>query len=120
MCQGQKKYGESASNMAAKVAFFQIMLGDYDINQIQTAFIRYARSHDDIPAPANIIQLIENPEVVTYDNTPCSCGEHFGIGVIPAEERAKSYAWHRGRGVNYSLDKQVWLESYEKYHGSVL
>lgn len=120
MLQGQKRYGESSDTMAAKLNWFKLMLADYDIDQIQSAFIQYAKTKDDIPAPANIIQLIENPLIASYDDVVCTCGQHYGKGCNTPEKRAKSYAWHRDNGINYIGDeKQVWLDSYEREHGAV-
>lgn len=119
MFEGQKRYGVSTDDIGAKKRFFKLMLGDYSIQQVHVAFVQYAKTHDDIPAPANIIQLIENPPMATYDDVVCTCGKHYGQASHTPDKRAQSYAWHRRTGVNYTGDKQAWLESYEAEHGKI-
>lgn len=96
------------------------MLSEYCIDEIQDAFVLYAKIHDDIPAPANIIQLIENPPVANYDDIVCTCGKHYGMGINTPEKRAKNCAWHRRTGINYTAEIQFWLESYEAAHGKII
>ena len=119
LCQSQKRYGDTSENMQSRVSFFKLLLGDYSIDQIQGAFIQYAKTKDDIPAPANIIQIIENPPTANYDGVVCTCGKHYGIGIYTPEKRARAYDWHRGTGINYTGEKQHWLESYEIAHGKI-
>jgi len=59
----QKKYGTTPEELELKEAGFQMMLAGYDIDEVEAAFIKYCKKHDDIPAPANIIGIIENRPV---------------------------------------------------------
>ncbi len=95
------------------------MLADYTIDQINRAFVLYAKNNDDIPAPANIIKLIETPPTANYDAIVCTCGIHYGQGIYTPEKRAKSYAWHRRTEINYTPEMHRWLDSYEKSHGNI-
>jgi hypothetical protein len=117
--QSQKRYGEKKETIDSIVKFFRLMLAEYNIEDITASFMRYARIKDDIPAPANIIQLIENPPPVSYDDFCCSCGKHYGMGCWTPDKRAWAYAWFREKGYNYTSDKQQWLESYEIAHGKL-
>lgn len=115
---GQKTYGTKPEDLAARDEYFEMMLQGYTFDQVQQAFHQYAKTKDDLPAPANIIQLIENPPVVTYDDVPCSCLKHYGIGNLTAEKRAQTYAWYRDKfPQGFSREKQEWLAGYQREHG---
>lgn len=57
----QKGYGEKAEDAATRDAGFQWLLADYTIGQIKDAFKKYVSTHADMPAPADIINIINPP-----------------------------------------------------------
>jgi len=57
----QKGYGEKAEDALTRDAGFQWILGDYDIEQVKAAFLKYVKTHSDMPAPADIINIINPP-----------------------------------------------------------
>jgi hypothetical protein len=56
-----KGYGEKAEDAASRDAGFQWLLGRFTIEQVRDAFRVYVERRSDLPAPADIIQIIEPP-----------------------------------------------------------
>ena len=54
-----KVYGKQPEELAAVNAMFQLVLSDYAMADIRKAFGIYLRRHNDLPAPADIVQIIE-------------------------------------------------------------
>lgn len=54
-----KVYGKQPEELAAVNAMFQLVLSDYAMADIRKAFGVYLRRHNDLPAPADIVQIIE-------------------------------------------------------------
>lgn len=53
-----KVYGKQPEEMAAVNAMFQLVLSDYPMADIRNAFATYLKRHNDLPAPADIVQII--------------------------------------------------------------
>ena len=54
-----KLYGREPEDFAAIDAMFQLVLADYPIDKIKQAFGVYLKRHNELPAPADIVQIIE-------------------------------------------------------------
>lgn len=54
-----KLYGKEPEDFAAIDAMFQLVLADYSIDKIKQAFAVYLKRHNELPAPADIVQIIE-------------------------------------------------------------
>lgn len=54
-----KLYGRDADDFDAINAMFQLVLADYPIDKIKQAFAVYLKRHNELPAPADIVQIIE-------------------------------------------------------------
>ena len=54
-----KTYGKEPEQMVAVANMFQMVLADYPIDKIKSAFKAYLKTHSDMPAPADIAHLIE-------------------------------------------------------------
>jgi hypothetical protein len=54
-----KKYGEAADIASMRDAGFQMMLGDYSIEEVTSAFREYLKTGREIPTPADIIAIID-------------------------------------------------------------
>ena len=54
-----KLYGREPEDFAAIDAMFQLVLADYPIDKIKQAFAVYLKRHNELPAPADIAQIIE-------------------------------------------------------------
>lgn len=54
-----KLYGREPEDFAAIDAMFQLVLADYPIDKIKQAFAVYLKRHNELPAPADIVQIIE-------------------------------------------------------------
>jgi hypothetical protein len=52
-------YGKTAEQLESVVGMFALALADYPIEKIRTAFKVYVKRHSDLPAPADIVQIIE-------------------------------------------------------------
>lgn len=57
--EGLKTYGKDAEQIQSIVKLFMMTLADYDIERITAAFKMHCRISDEMPTPAEIIQLIE-------------------------------------------------------------
>ena len=54
-----KTYGKEPEQMVAVANMFQMVLSDYPIGKIKSAFKTYLKTNSDLPAPADIVHLIE-------------------------------------------------------------
>lgn len=55
--------------MVAVANMFQMVLADYPIDKIKTAFKAYLKTHSDMPAPADIVHLIERGNKPAFDRS---------------------------------------------------
>lgn len=60
----QKKYGEQADHVKVRDNAFQEDLGRFCIDEVHQAFKTYMRQHNDIPAPSDILKILEPPPPV--------------------------------------------------------
>ena len=89
-------YGKEPEQLAAAIPLFQMVLGDYPIGQIKSAFITWLRTNDTFPAPANIVSLIRRG-----GKPPLSEAVYVSISRKPADQRTK--------------DDWAYLSDYEDY-----
>lgn len=54
-----KLYGKQPEQLESAIAMFRLVLADYPIGKIRTAFAVYFKRHSEFPAPADIVQIIE-------------------------------------------------------------
>lgn len=54
-----KLYGREPEDFDAINAMFQLVLSGYSIDKIKQAFAVYLKRHNELPAPADIVQIIE-------------------------------------------------------------
>lgn len=54
-----KKYGENADTTEMRDAMFQEILGDYDIADVEKAFLQYLKTSREVPIPADILAIID-------------------------------------------------------------
>ncbi len=54
-----KTWGKEPEQIKAVNGLFQMVLADYPIEKIRSAFAAYFKTNADMPAPADIVQLIE-------------------------------------------------------------
>ncbi len=112
------KFGEKAEDVCPEM--YIELLQNYTIDQVKKAFLAWMAKKPTFPRPSHIIEIIENPPPVDYSDVCCTCGMHYGIGVLSPEKRAKSYAWFRDKYTQgYDNEKRLWLEYYEKEHGKI-
>lgn len=57
-----KVYGKEPEQLIDTVAMFQRVLGRFTFRQIQKAFDRYLERHSEMPAPSDIVNIIEPPQ----------------------------------------------------------
>lgn len=57
--QGLKTYGKEPEQLESVNGMFQLVLADYPIEKIRNAFAFYLRHNSEMPAPADIAQIIE-------------------------------------------------------------
>lgn len=90
----QKKYGEDGGEMEYKDRGFQWLLKGYDIVEVQIAFEKYLRSNSDLPAPADIIAIIDHKPV--FSDTL--------YRAIKAKAKNDPYYWHTDKERKYMKD----------------
>jgi hypothetical protein len=59
VCELQKQYGKTAANLETLVNGFLWVLTDYGMAEILGAIAEYVKRHPDIPAPADIVNIID-------------------------------------------------------------
>ena len=64
---GLKVYGKEPEQMRSTNAMFQLVLADYAIDKIREAFIFYLKFNSEMPAPADIAQIIERGNKPPFD-----------------------------------------------------
>lgn len=55
-------YGKEPEQLQNASKLFAIVLSDYSIEQIETAFKTYLKRNTDMPKPADIVKIIEPPK----------------------------------------------------------
>lgn len=59
VCALQKQYGKTPAELEVLVEGFSWVLADHSINKIMAAMREYIQKNSDIPAPADILKIIE-------------------------------------------------------------
>ncbi|TDE17686.1 hypothetical protein [Dyadobacter psychrotolerans] len=54
-----KKFGEASDVAEMRDMGFQMVLGDYPIDDVQRAFIQYLKTGKEIPTPADIVEILD-------------------------------------------------------------
>jgi hypothetical protein len=91
-----KLYGRDADDFDAINAMFQLVLADYPIDKIKQAFAVYLKRCNELPAPADIVQIIERD-----GKPPLERAVYIAISKKQPEDRSSS-DW-------------AYMREYEKY-----
>lgn len=84
-------YGKTAEQLESVVGMFALALADYPIEKIRTAFKTYIKRHSDLPAPADIVQIIERDGRPPFDKAV-----YVGISKIdPVRRTSSDWAYMR-------------------------
>lgn len=83
-----KLYGKEPEQMAATNSMFQLVLADYTIEQVRQAFAFYLRYNSEMPAPADIANIIERGGKPPFERSV-----YIAIGKKHPEDRT-SEEWH--------------------------
>ena len=92
ICALQKTYGKTQAELETLVEGFSWALAGYSMDEINRGFQRYVVSHNDIPAPADIIKIIADFRL--YDDVTPAGVEQLrqykakGIPLTPKQEEA--------------------------------
>lgn len=97
-----KKYGEAADVTAMRDAGFQMVLGDYPIEDVQRGFIEYLKTGKEIPTPADILAIV--------DPTTQPMDKAYYIKLIERDKRLLE----EGRMFRLSEDEYAYIERYEQ------
>lgn len=54
-----KKFGESADVAEMRDEGFQMVLGEYPIEDVQRAFVQYLKVGREVPTPADIVEILD-------------------------------------------------------------
>ncbi len=92
-----KLYGREPEDFAAIDAMFQLVLADYPIDKIKQAFAVYLKRHNELPAPADIVQIIERD-----GKPPLERAVYIAISKKYAEDRTSSDWAYMREYENYS------------------
>ena len=86
-----KLYGKEPEALEATVNLFQIVLADYTMRQIEDALRFYLRHHNEMPAPADIAQIIDRG-----NKPPFEQAVYVNFSRKPAENRtSEEWAYMR-------------------------
>ena len=78
-----KIYGKEPEQMKSINALFQFVLADYHIVKIREAFVFYLKHNNELPAPSDIVQIIERGG----NKPPFEKSVYIAITRKPPEER---------------------------------
>lgn len=85
--QSLKLYGKEPEALEATIAMFNLVLSDYPFEKIDQAFKFYAKNHNEMPAPADIANIIERGNKPPFDKSV-----YVSISKKIPEDR-KSHEW---------------------------
>ena len=80
--QGLKLYGKEPEALEALVGMFQIVLDGYTMDQIRRAFALHLRRSNEMPAPADIANIVERG-----NRPPFERAVYVNLGRKPPEDR---------------------------------
>ena len=72
ICALQKQYGKKPEELEVLVEGFSVVLADFSIGKIKAALFEYIKKNSDIPAPADIIKIIEEQSKPKFPEVPLS------------------------------------------------
>lgn len=90
---GLKVYGKEPEQLTNAVRLFQIVLADFPIDKIEAAFRFYLKVSNEMPAPADIANIIERGGKPPFDRTVYLRlakrleADPYAYGVLSNEER---------------------------------
>lgn len=91
----QKLYGKTQAELETLVEGFSWALEDYEMSNIIEAFRIYIRNKSDIPAPADIIAILEKKR-------------EYDLHVPPSIDDLKRY---KSKGIPLSKEQQIMLDN---------
>jgi len=97
-----KKYGEASDVAELRDAGFQWILGEYDIDSVRNAFVKYLKTNREIPTPSDIVSIID-------PWTKPLCGRFYQKLLDD-----KKQALREGRMFFYTDEEQEYIYRYEK------
>lgn len=65
--QSLRLYGKEPEALEGTVAMFNLVLSDYSYEKIEQAMIFYLKNHNEMPAPADIANIIERGNRPPFD-----------------------------------------------------
>lgn len=89
---GLKIYGKEPEQLENANRLFQVVLADYSIEKIESAFRFYFKTHSEMPAPADIANIIERGGKPAFDRTVYLRlvkkreADPYAYGVLTSEE----------------------------------
>ncbi len=84
-----KVYGKEPEQLGNLVKVFVLVLGEYDYPAIRVAFATYLKRHTDLPAPADIVKIIDPPPPVLSAAAYTALRKRIEEGYYPdSEDRA--------------------------------
>lgn len=92
-CSLQKQYGKTEAELEVLVEGFSWILADYDMDKITAAFKIYIQNFSDIPAPSDILKIIEKHE-------------QYAVLIPPDVETLKRY---KAKGIPLSAEQETAL-----------
>jgi hypothetical protein len=91
--QSLRTYGKEPEQIGAVISMFNMVLADYTFEQIEAAFAFYLKTSNEMPAPADIANIIERGNKPTFDRTVYLRlakrleADPYAYNVLSAEER---------------------------------
>ena len=105
----QKKYGEPADHVKIRDDAFQKALGRFCIDEVHKAFETYTSQHNDIPAPSDILKILDPPPPVLDRPTYVSIKQKMKWGNVYILPKERNYC---ARYEQQELNK---LEAWEQH-----
>lgn len=90
-CALQKQYGKSQTELGVLVDGFSYALDGFDPQEINAAFMEYIKTKSDIPAPADILNILREMQkyrdVTQPDLDTLRRYVEKGINITPAQQK---------------------------------
>lgn len=99
---GLKTYGKEPEQLTNANRLFQVVLSDYDIEKIEGAFRVYFKTASEMPAPADIVNIIERGGKPAFDKS-------VYLRLVKRQE-ADPYNWNA-----LTPEEREYIKEYERF-----
>lgn len=120
VCALQKAYGKSPAELETLVEGFSWALADYSMPKIIKALREYVLTHSDIPAPADIISILNRETLHKTEDYQTAQRYKKQLTMITKYQNISDIDRIKLWSIGWTDERAQWLQDYEQKHGEVL